>query len=125
MDLGYARADVVERRGEFAVRGGVVDIFPGAARRPVRLEYLGDQIETLREFVPSTQLSTDKVAHVEIPPVRELIPDDALRQRAAEAAARTRTGSPTSSNASRTGCSWRARRRWRRSCSTRSHARRS
>ena len=42
-DLGYARVDVVEHRGEFAVRGGVVDVFPGIARRPARLEYWGDE----------------------------------------------------------------------------------
>ena len=86
VDLGYARADVVEHRGEFAVRGGVVDVFPGTARRPVRLEYWGDEIESLREFTPSSQLSTEKVALVDVPPVRELIPDDALRARAAEVA---------------------------------------
>ena len=86
VDLGYARADVVEHRGEFAVRGGVVDVFPGTARRPVRLEYWGDEIESLREFTPSSQLSTEKVTLVDVPPVRELIPDDALRARAAEVA---------------------------------------
>ncbi len=79
VDLGYARADVVEHRGEFAVRGGVVDVFAGDARRPVRLDYLGDEIESLREFSPATQLSTAKVARVLVPAVRELIPDDELR----------------------------------------------
>ena len=79
VELGYTRADVVEHRGEFAVRGGVVDVFAGDARRPVRLEYLGDEVESLREFSPSTQLSTAKVARVLAPAVRELIPDDALR----------------------------------------------
>ena len=82
VDLGYSRADVVEHRGEFAVRGGVVDVFPGTARRPVRCEYLGDEIESMREFSTSTQLSTAPVAHVEVPPVRELIADDDLRDRA-------------------------------------------
>ncbi len=86
VDLGYARADVVEHRGEFAVRGGVMDVFPGTARRPVRLEYWGDEIDSLRAFVPSTQLSTEKIAQVDVPPVRELIPDDALRARAGHAA---------------------------------------
>jgi transcription-repair coupling factor (superfamily II helicase) len=86
VDLGYTRVDVVERRGEFAVRGGVVDVFPGTSRRPVRLEYWGDEIESLREFLPSTQLSTAKVAHVLVPPVRELIPDQELRDRAAQRA---------------------------------------
>ena len=64
VDLGYARADLVEHRGEFAVRGGVVDVFPGDARRPVRLEYWGEEIESLREFSTSTQLSTAKAARV-------------------------------------------------------------
>ena len=86
VELGYTRADVVEHRGEFAVRGGVVDVFPGTARRPARLEFWGDEIESLREFIPSTQLSTEKVASVDVPPVRELIPDDALRARALERA---------------------------------------
>ena len=84
VDLGYRRADVVEHRGEFAVRGGVLDVFPGAARRPVRLEYWGDEIESLREFAASTQLSTSRLTHVEVGPVRELIPDDGIRERAAE-----------------------------------------
>ena len=79
VDLGYTRADVVEHRGEFAVRGGVVDVFAGDARRPVRLEFLGDEVESLREFSPSTQLSTAKVVRMLAPAVRELIPDDALR----------------------------------------------
>ena len=80
--LGYTRTDVVEHRGEFAVRGGVLDVFPGTSRRPVRLEYWGDEIESLREFVPSSQLSTGPLARVEVPPVRELVPDDALAERA-------------------------------------------
>jgi transcription-repair coupling factor (superfamily II helicase) len=82
VELGYVRADVVEHRGEFAVRGGVVDVFPGDARRPARLEYLGDEIETMRAFVPSSQLSTAPVASVLVPPVRELIADAELRARA-------------------------------------------
>jgi len=80
--LGYVRTDVVEHRGEFAVRGGVLDLFPGTARRPVRLEYLGDEIESIRGFTPASQLSTAKVVRVEVPPVRELIADPELRERA-------------------------------------------
>jgi transcription-repair coupling factor (superfamily II helicase) len=79
--LGYARTDVVEHRGEFAVRGGVLDVFPGTARRPVRLEYWGDLIESIRTFVPSSQLSGDPLVRVEVPPVRELIADDELAER--------------------------------------------
>ncbi len=85
-DLGYVRVDVVEHRGEFAVRGGVVDVFPGIARRPARLEYWGDEIERLREFSPSTQLSTKEMGAIEVSPVRELLPDDELRSIAARRA---------------------------------------
>ncbi len=82
VDLGYRRSDVVEHRGEFAVRGGVVDVFPGTARRPVRLDYVGDDIESIREFVPATQLTSGALNRVLVPPVRELVPDDELRARA-------------------------------------------
>jgi transcription-repair coupling factor (superfamily II helicase) len=82
-ELGYVRVDVVEHRGEFAVRGGVLDLFPGTARRPARLEYLGDEIERLREFSPSTQLSTTPIGVVDVSPVRELLPDEELRSIAA------------------------------------------
>jgi transcription-repair coupling factor (superfamily II helicase) len=80
--FGYSRADVVEHRGEFAIRGGILDVFPGTARRPIRIEYLGDEIESLREFLPATQLSTDAVDRAELHPVRELVETPELRARA-------------------------------------------
>ena len=83
--LGYARSDVVEHRGEFAVRGGIVDLFPSTARRPARLEYFGDEIESLREFAPATQLSTGRLDGVEVYPCRELVVDEDVRRRADEA----------------------------------------
>jgi transcription-repair coupling factor (superfamily II helicase) len=83
VDLGYVRADVVEHRGEFAVRGGVVDVFPGTSRRPVRVEFWDDEIESLREFSSTSQLSTAAVKRVEVPAVRELIADEEVRVRAA------------------------------------------
>ena len=86
VELGYVRADVVEHRGEFAVRGGVVDVFPGTERRPVRLEYWGDEMESLREFSPSSQLSTARVVSAHVGPVRELVPDAELRALAQERA---------------------------------------
>ncbi len=88
VELGYVRADVVEHRGEFAVRGGVLDVFPGSARRPVRAEFWGDEIESLRSFVPATQRSADPLVHAEIHPVRELVPTPELRARASELAPR-------------------------------------
>ena len=86
IELGYGRVDVVEHRGEFAVRGGVLDVFPAEQRRPMRLEFWGDEIESIRRFVPSTQLSAGAVDVAEIGPARELILDDALRARARDAA---------------------------------------
>jgi transcription-repair coupling factor (superfamily II helicase) len=88
VELGYVRADVVERRGEFAARGGVLDVFPGTARRPVRLEYDADTIESLREFSASTQLSTSRLTIARVPAVRELIPDRRTRERASTLAPR-------------------------------------
>jgi transcription-repair coupling factor (superfamily II helicase) len=86
--LGYERADVVERRGEFAVRGGVLDVFPADARRPVRLEFWGDDIESMRVFVPSTQLSSERVDRATVGAARELVLDEDLRARARGAAER-------------------------------------
>jgi transcription-repair coupling factor (superfamily II helicase) len=90
VDLGYSRVDVVEHRGEFAVRGGIVDLFPATARRPVRAEFFGDEIESLREFAPATQLSTRKVEGLEVHPSRELVVADDVRRLAREAAPRFR-----------------------------------
>jgi transcription-repair coupling factor (superfamily II helicase) len=83
VELGYARVDLVEHRGEFASRGGVLDVFPGTARRPVRMEFYGDTIESMREFMPSTQLSTKPVDGSEVSAVRELIADARVRELAA------------------------------------------
>jgi transcription-repair coupling factor (superfamily II helicase) len=88
--LGYVREDLVQHRGEFAVRGFIVDVFPGAAARPVRLEFAGDEIERLREFSPATQTSTGPVEVAEVLPVRELLPDDGVRERARSVLARHR-----------------------------------
>jgi len=84
--LGFARADLVTHRGEFAVRGGIVDLFPGAAARPVRLEFWGDEVERIRAFSPATQTSTGSAAGpIEVGPVRELLPTEEVRERAREA----------------------------------------
>jgi transcription-repair coupling factor (superfamily II helicase) len=85
VDLGYSRVDVVEHRGEFAVRGGIVDLFPATSRRPVRAEYFGDEIESLREFSPATQLSTGRLERADVHPCRELLPTKDVRRRADEA----------------------------------------
>jgi transcription-repair coupling factor (superfamily II helicase) len=54
---GYTREDPVDQSGEFCVRGGVVDFFPAGAKSPVRLEFIGDMIESIRSYDPATQRS--------------------------------------------------------------------
>lgn len=76
--LGYRKSSVVEIPGEFSIRGGIVDIYSTAYPDPLRVEFLGDTIESLRLFDPSTQQSTDKIKQAVVLPARELIrPDDA------------------------------------------------
>ncbi len=83
-DLGYSRTDRVEARGEFAVRGGIVDLFPGQAEGPVRLDFWGDRLEEIRTFSVSTQRSEEAVESLVAYPAREVRPDPLVRDRASE-----------------------------------------
>ncbi len=85
--LGYSRVPQVESRGEFAVRGGIVDVFPTAGDDAVRVEFFGDEVESLREFAIADQRSVAPVERVVCDPARELVIDDELRD-AARAALR-------------------------------------
>src|SRR5665213_3198359 len=69
--VGYESHDMVEMPGQFTVRGGIVDIFPAEAERPVRLELFGDTVESLREFDPNTQRSVRPIDRVTLPPLVE------------------------------------------------------
>jgi transcription-repair coupling factor (superfamily II helicase) len=84
-DLAYARVDMVEKRGEFAVRGGIVDLFPPTAQHPVRIEFWGDEISEIRAFSVADQRSLP-VSHslIVAPPCRELLLTEDVRARAAE-----------------------------------------
>ena len=81
---GYRREYQVEHRGEVAVRGSIVDVFPATAERPVRIDLWGDEVDRLSEFSVADQRSTDEVAVVEVLPCRELLPTDEVRERAAK-----------------------------------------
>ncbi|MDQ3156162.1 MAG: transcription-repair coupling factor [Actinomycetota bacterium] len=85
-DAAYARVDLVERRGEFAVRGGIVDVFPPTEEHPLRIEFWGDTIEEIRHFAVADQRSLEAVEHVWAPPCRELLLTDEVRKRAGELA---------------------------------------
>lgn len=68
---GYDREDQVEMPGQYAVRGGIVDVFPPEARQPVRIELFGDTVESLREFDASTQRSIGPLERIVLPPMNE------------------------------------------------------
>ncbi len=72
---GYTRMPLVEDRGEIAVRGGIVDVFPPQRERPVRIELLADEIESIREFDPASQRSQATLESVAFAPPRELLLD--------------------------------------------------
>src|SRR5437762_2906 len=71
---GYVSESIVVEPGQFARRGGIVDIFPLAEDFPVRLELFGEDIETIRRFDPATQRSGEAVEQVTVTPAREALP---------------------------------------------------
>jgi len=83
---GYRRTDMVERRGEVAVRGGLVDFFPPGEDHPVRVEFWGDQVEGIRAFAVSSQRSLTELPEVVAYPCREVRLGEAERNRARQLA---------------------------------------
>ena len=79
---GYRREEVVEHRGELAVRGSIIDVFPSTADRPVRIDLWGDEVDRLTEFSVGDQRATDDLERAEIFGCRELLPTDEVRTRA-------------------------------------------
>ncbi len=73
-NLGYEPVTEVEEPGQFSHRGGIVDLFPATLLRPVRIEFFGDEIESLRTFDPQTQRSLNPIASCVIGPAREALP---------------------------------------------------
>jgi transcription-repair coupling factor (superfamily II helicase) len=80
---GYGRTDTVMEPGEFATRGGIVDIFPSGEAEPVRLDLFGDEVENIRNFDPATQRSTGRLDRLVLRPVSEISfdPDSVSRFR--------------------------------------------
>ncbi|MDP7604225.1 MAG: transcription-repair coupling factor, partial [Alphaproteobacteria bacterium] len=74
---GYSRTGTVREPGEFAVRGGIIDIFPPGRGEPVRLDLFGDTLEGVRLFDPLSQLTRDRIEDVRLEPVSEVLLDDA------------------------------------------------
>src|SRR5262245_8737437 len=71
LEAGYTREDPVDEHGEFCIRGGIVDLFPPGDAEPIRVEFIGDTIESMRRYDPSTQRSTGTIDQARIVPIRE------------------------------------------------------
>ncbi len=69
--LGYVREDTVEGKGQFAIRGGIVDIFSPTMENPIRIEFFGDEIDSIREFDVFTQVSVENIMAVSISPAND------------------------------------------------------
>jgi len=88
VDIGYARVERVERRGEIAVRGGLLDVFPPTEEHPLRIEFWGDEVEEIRYFKAADQRSLATAEDgLWAPPCRELLLTPAVRDRARQLAA--------------------------------------
>ena len=85
IERAYSRVDMVSRRGEFAVRGGIVDVFPPVADHPYRVELFGDEVDQIRAFSVADQRSLPgEIESISLVPSRELLLTDAVRERALE-----------------------------------------
>ncbi|CAN5164579.1 transcription-repair coupling factor [soil metagenome] len=95
---GYVRTDTVYDAGEFAIRGGIVDLFPGGEPQPLRLDFFGDEIETVRRFDPVDQRTIENVAGFALLPASEaLLDEDSIKRfrgRYRETFGATATGDP-------------------------------
>ncbi len=70
---GYLREDPIGAVGEFSMRGGILDVWSPGQQQPVRIEFFGDEVDSIRAFDPETQLSTNQLSEIEIVPMRELV----------------------------------------------------
>ncbi|MGH3545293.1 MAG: CarD family transcriptional regulator, partial [Mycobacteriales bacterium] len=85
VELAYTRVDLVAKRGEFALRGGIVDVFPPTEDHPLRVEFFGDEVEEIRYFGVADQRSLELAEHgLWAPPCRELLLTPTVRARAAQ-----------------------------------------
>ena len=78
---GYVRTETVREAGEFAIRGGIVDVFPPGTPEPLRLDFFGETLEAVRRFDPLTQRTTGNLDRVRLQPVSEVLLDEASIQR--------------------------------------------
>ena len=71
ISIGYEKREPVEMTGEYSIRGGILDVFPAENARPLRIEFFGDEIESIRRFDVESQRSVMKLTEVEVLPLAE------------------------------------------------------
>ncbi|MFZ5642741.1 MAG: transcription-repair coupling factor [Bacillota bacterium] len=79
VDMGYERSDLVEGKGQFSARGGILDVFPMTSDNPIRIEFFDDEVDSIRVFDVDTQRSVDNLSGVVILPAVELVVDEKVR----------------------------------------------
>ncbi|MDG6079718.1 transcription-repair coupling factor [Erythrobacter litoralis] len=78
---GYSRSDTVIDKGEYAIRGSIVDVFPSGMDEALRLDFFGDELESLRTFDPNTQMSTGRLdSHLLLPASEALLDEDSIKR---------------------------------------------
>jgi len=82
VNIGYRRDGQVEHRGDVAVRGSIIDVYPSTGSAPVRIDLWGDEVDRLTEFAVADQRATESLELVDIFPCRELLPNAAMQEHA-------------------------------------------
>jgi len=77
VDIGYEYANIVVQTGQFSRRGGILDVWPPGETQPIRIEFFGDEVDTMRTFDPASQRTVEKLKWVTITPAREILPTKA------------------------------------------------
>ena len=90
--MGYRREYIVEHKGEYAIRGGILDIYPSTSDMPVRVDLFGDNVDRISHFDPGDQLSRDRMRKVTVYAARELLPTEQIRSKAATLAQKATSG---------------------------------
>lgn len=79
--MGYERVDMIEGKGQFAVRGGILDIYPLTCDAAYRVEFFDDEVDSIRDFMPDDQRSINKLENISIGPAREVVYDEMTAKR--------------------------------------------
>lgn len=83
-ELGYERNDIVATQGQFSIRGGILDVYPPDTDEPIRIEFFGSEIDSIRSFDIESQRSIDSINSIDIYPSKQLTPSDELISKAIE-----------------------------------------